>query len=81
MKSFKKFKEKVEEMFTTYLEASSPQEVFSITYSKNLHFTQVSLDFKVREKVLELRDYPSESMFNEAQSKIYTLMHRDSFPR
>ena len=75
------FKEKVEEMFTTYLEASSPQEVFSITYSKNLHFTQVSLDFKVREKVLELRDYPSESMFNEAQSKIYTLMHRDSFPR
>jgi len=60
-------KEKVEEMFTTYLEASSPQEV--------------SLDFKVREKVLELRDYPSETMFDEAQSKIYTLMHRDSFPR
>merc|ERR1712106_733730 len=61
------FKEKVEEMFTTYLEDSSPQEV--------------SLDFKVREKVMELRDYPSETMFDEAQSKIYTLMHRDSFPR
>ena len=28
------FKEKVEEMFTTYLEASSPQEVFSMTDSK-----------------------------------------------
>jgi len=67
VKDEKFFKEKVEEMFTTYLEASSPQEV--------------SLDFKVREKVMELRDYPSETMFDEAQSKIYTLMHRDSFPR
>ena len=75
------FKEKVEEMFTTYLEASSPQEVFLIADSKYQPFTQVSLDFKVREKVLELRDFPSETMFNEAQSKIYTLMHRDSFPR
>ena len=42
---------------------------------------QVSLDFKVKEKVMKLRDEPVESMFDEAQSKIYTLMHRDSFPR
>lgn len=63
----KLFKEKVEEMFTTYLDASSPQEV--------------SLDFKVKEKVMKLRDQPIKTMFDEAQSKIYTLMHRDSFPR
>lgn len=63
----KLFKEQCEEMFTTYLDASSPQEV--------------SLDFKVKEKVMEQRGQPSETIFDEAQSKIYTLMHRDSFPR
>jgi len=67
VKDEKYFKEKVEDMFTTFLEASSPQEV--------------SLDFKVKERVMEQRDQPSETMFDEAQSKIYTLMHRDSFPR
>jgi len=63
----KVFKEKAEDIFETFLEAASPQEV--------------SLDFKVKEKVMKLRDEPVESMFDEAQSKIYTLMHRDSFPR
>eukprot|EP00092_Neocalanus_flemingeri_P068924 GFUD01084337.1.p1 GENE.GFUD01084337.1~~GFUD01084337.1.p1 ORF type:complete len:346 (+),score=80.17 GFUD01084337.1:154-1191(+) len=63
----KPFKEKVEEIFTTFLDAASPQEV--------------SLDFKVKEKVMKLRHQPIDSMFDEAQSKIYTLMHRDSFPR
>jgi len=63
----KLFKERVEEIFTTFLDAASPQEV--------------SLDFKVKENVMKLRDQPIDSMFDEAQSKIYTLMHRDSFPR
>lgn len=67
VKDEKLFKEQCEEMFTTYLDASSPQEV--------------SLDFKVKEKVMEQRGQPSETIFDEAQSKIYTLMHRDSFPR
>jgi len=67
IKDEKLFKEQCEEMFTTYLDASSPQEV--------------SLDFKVKEKVMEQRGQPSETIFDEAQSKIYTLMHRDSFPR
>lgn len=67
VKDEKIFGEKVEEMFTTFMEPSSPQEV--------------SLDFKVKEKVMDQREQPSESMFDEAQSKIYTLMHRDSFPR
>jgi len=63
----KTFNQKVEAIFTTYLDAASPQEV--------------SLDFKVKEKVMEQRAEPSRAMFDEAQSKIYTLMHRDSFPR
>jgi len=67
VKDEKLFKEKVEEMFITFMEPSSPQEV--------------SLDFKVKEKVMDQRENPSETMFEEAQSKIYTLMHRDSFPR
>jgi len=67
VKDEKIFREKVEEMFTTFMEPSSPQEV--------------SLDFKVKEKVMDQREQPSEAMFDEAQSKIYTLMHRDSFPR
>jgi len=67
VKDEKIFGEKVEEMFTTFMEPSSPQEV--------------SLDFKVKEKVMDQREQPSEAMFDEAQSKIYTLMHRDSFPR
>lgn len=66
-KDEKLFKEQCEEMFTTYLDDSSPQEV--------------SLDFKVKEKVMEQRGQPAETIFDEAQSKIYTLMHRDSFPR
>eukprot|EP00091_Calanus_sinicus_P017466 TRINITY_DN3775_c0_g1_i2.p2 TRINITY_DN3775_c0_g1~~TRINITY_DN3775_c0_g1_i2.p2 ORF type:complete len:150 (+),score=44.40 TRINITY_DN3775_c0_g1_i2:576-1025(+) len=67
IKDEKLFKEQCEEMFTTYLDDSSPQEV--------------SLDFKVKEKVMEQRGEPTETIFDEAQSKIYTLMHRDSFPR
>jgi len=58
---------KVEEIFTTYLDVASTHEV--------------SLDFKVKEKVMKQREAPTENIFDEAQSKIYTLMHRDSFPR
>lgn len=63
----KQFKQKVEEIFTNFLDAASPQEV--------------SLDFKVKENVMNMRDQPEPTMFDEAQLKIYTLMHRDSFPR
>jgi len=63
----KHFKQKVEEIFTNFLDAASPQEV--------------SLDFKVKENVMNMREQPEPTMFDEAQLKIYTLMHRDSFPR
>ncbi|CAI2347675.1 unnamed protein product [Caenorhabditis sp. 36 PRJEB53466] len=42
---------------------------------------EVSLDSRVREKVNENMARPSASTFNEAQSVIYNLMARDSYPR
>ena len=42
---------------------------------------QVSLDSKVKEKLMSVRHNPTEQIFDEAQSKIYSLMHRDSFSR
>ena len=42
---------------------------------------QVSLDSKVKEKLMSVRHNPTEEIFDEAQSKIYSLMHRDSFSR
>ena len=41
----------------------------------------MSLDAKVKEKLMNERKNPSENIFDEAQSKIYSLMHRDSFAR
>jgi len=42
---------------------------------------QVSLDSRVREGINQSLAEPSNSMYEEAQLQIYTLMHRDSFPR
>jgi len=62
------FQENVEIVFKTFLEPSS------------LH--EVSLDFKVKEKMYKDRgESAPRSIFDEAQMKIYSLMHRDSFPR
>ena len=41
----------------------------------------MSLDAEVKEKLMNERKNPSENIFDEAQSKIYSLMHRDSFAR
>ena len=41
----------------------------------------MSLDAKVKEKLMNERENPGENIFDEAQSKIYSLMHRDSFAR
>jgi len=67
VKNDKMFREKVEHIFVNFIETSAENEV--------------SLDFRVKEKLLVERDTPSRDMFMEAQAKIYTLMHRDSFPR
>ncbi|KAM8738245.1 regulator of G-protein signaling 17 [Acanthopagrus schlegelii] len=42
---------------------------------------EVSLDSRVREGINQTLAEPSNLMYEEAQFQIYTLMHRDSFPR
>ncbi|TKS85802.1 Regulator of G-protein signaling 17 [Collichthys lucidus] len=42
---------------------------------------EVSLDSRVREGINQTLNEPSNLMYEEAQFQIYTLMHRDSFPR
>lgn len=42
---------------------------------------QVSLDSRVREIVNRNMVEPTPHTFDEAQLQIYTLMHRDSYPR
>jgi regulator of G-protein signaling len=41
----------------------------------------VSLDSRVREIINRNMIAPSQHTFDEAQLQIYTLMHRDSYPR
>lgn len=42
---------------------------------------QVSLDSRVREIINRNMVDPTPHTFDEAQTQIYTLMHRDSYPR
>ncbi|KAM8851783.1 regulator of G-protein signaling 17 [Neosynchiropus ocellatus] len=42
---------------------------------------EVSLDSRVREGINQSLAEPCNLMYEEAQLQIYTLMHRDSFPR
>ena len=42
---------------------------------------QVSLDSRVREIINNNMVHPSSHTFDEAQNQIFTLMHRDSYPR
>lgn len=44
-------------------------------------YPQVSLDSRVREVVNRNMVEPTPHTFDEAQLQIYTLMHRDSYPR
>lgn len=49
--------------------------------SSSFSLLQVSLDSKVREIVNKNMVAPTANTFDEAQVQIYTLMHRDSYPR
>ncbi|XP_049633133.1 regulator of G-protein signaling 19 isoform X2 [Suncus etruscus] len=42
---------------------------------------EVSLDSRVREGINRKMQEPSAHTFDDAQTQIYTLMHRDSYPR
>ncbi|XP_072158170.1 regulator of G-protein signaling rgs-2 isoform X1 [Bemisia tabaci] len=59
--------EKARFIYEDYISILSPKEV--------------SLDSKVRETVNQNMVVPTTRTFDEAQLQIYTLMHRDSYPR
>ncbi|XP_067372299.1 regulator of G-protein signaling 17 isoform X2 [Channa argus] len=59
--------EKARVIYEDYVSILSPKEV--------------SLDARVREGINQSLAEPSSLMYEDAQLQIYTLMHRDSFPR
>ena len=76
--------EKARLIYEDYISILSPKEVNFITF-KSLYSIfesfQVSLDSRVREVINKNMVEPSPHTFDEAQLQIYTLMHRDSYPR
>ncbi|NP_001080178.1 regulator of G-protein signaling 19 L homeolog [Xenopus laevis] len=59
--------EKAQMIYEDYISILSPKEV--------------SLDSRVREMINRRIQEPSSHTFDDAQLQIYTLMHRDSYPR
>uniref|UniRef100_A0A8C0G847 Regulator of G-protein signaling 20 n=1 Tax=Chelonoidis abingdonii TaxID=106734 RepID=A0A8C0G847_CHEAB len=59
--------EKARMIYEDYISILSPKEV--------------SLDSRVREVINKKMQEPSTHTFDDAQLQIYTLMHRDSYPR
>ncbi|XP_054548240.1 regulator of G-protein signaling 20 [Talpa occidentalis] len=59
--------EKARIIYEDYISILSPKEV--------------SLDSRVREVINKNMVEPSQHIFDDAQLQIYTLMHRDSYPR
>ncbi|KAM5315355.1 LOW QUALITY PROTEIN: regulator of G-protein signaling 20 [Glossophaga mutica] len=59
--------EKARIIYEDYISILSPKEV--------------SLDSRVREVINKNMVQPSQHIFDDAQLQIYTLMHRDSYPR
>lgn len=62
-----KIEEKARIIYEEFISILSPKEV--------------SLDSKVREVINKNMLKPTKETFEEAQLQIYTLMHRDSYPR
>ncbi|XP_078481820.1 uncharacterized protein LOC100182408 isoform X2 [Ciona intestinalis] len=64
----KRIEKGVQDIYDTYINVYSPHEV--------------NIDYKMRESIVDqLKDKMDVSIFTEAQHQIYTLMHRDSYPR
>lgn len=59
--------EKARSIYEDYISILSPKEV--------------SLDARVREVINKKMQEPTPHTFEDAQLQIYTLMHRDSYPR
>ncbi|XP_054636612.1 regulator of G-protein signaling 19 isoform X3 [Dunckerocampus dactyliophorus] len=62
-----RMEEKVRSIYEDYISILSPKEV--------------SLDARVREVINKKMQDPTPHTFEDAQLQIYTLMHRDSYPR
>ena len=82
--------EKARNIYDDFISILSPREVSpprSVSCqsdplpSPSLDGKQVSLDSRVREIINKNMVEPSPHTFDEAQLQIYTLMHRDSYPR
>ena len=79
----KKFNDHVDVIFKIYIDPSALDEVsqiYLITMIKHL-FPQISLEGRVKSSLRKKKLNPTRDIFEEAQTKIYSLMHRDSFPR
>lgn len=85
--------EKARFIYEDYISILSPKEVSPASStpaprcapappaSSDRVLLQVSLDSRVREIVNRNMVEPTPHTFDEAQLQIYTLMHRDSYPR
>ncbi|PWA25725.1 hypothetical protein CCH79_00001818 [Gambusia affinis] len=74
--------EKARIIYEDYVSILSPKEVGRcVCLSEEHRGSPVSLDSRVREGINQSLTEPSNTMYEEAQLQIYTLMHRDSFPR
>lgn len=83
--------EKARSIYDDFISILSPREVGTLKaqlkssnftlQTPNFFFPQVSLDSRVREIINRNMLEPSPHTFDEAQLQIYTLMHRDSYPR
>lgn len=92
-----KIEEKARFIYEDYISILSPKEVsrfidhsdvpsnhlsyLLLTECFSFELFQVSLDSRVREIVNRNMVEPTPHTFDEAQLQIYTLMHRDSYPR
>jgi len=64
-----------EKMFRQHVDV-----IFKI-YINDTALAEVSLDSKVKRNLMRKKDDPPRDIFEEAQTKIFSLMHRDSYPR
>ncbi|KAK0055408.1 regulator of G-protein signaling 20, partial [Biomphalaria pfeifferi] len=73
--------EKARLIYEDYISILSPKENKPSYYKLHAVDHNVSLDSRVREVINRNMVEPTPHTFDEAQLQIWTLMHRDSYPR
>jgi len=66
-KQTKKLERRIQDIYYTYIDTHSSSEV--------------NIDYKMRENIVDQLKTNDASIFTEAQHQIYSLMYRDSYPR